>query len=333
MYIQEIGEMSKIIFKTKSILNNIEDFLYKSKKLKNLKLLLPVKACSNKDLLKLFFSKGFGFDVSNQTEIEIVKDFNCFLSIVGPNIKSVKIKGLNNFIIYYDSLEDYMASKLNYENKGIRINFNNNKNFKQSHFGVSVKELINSSTVNNLKNVHFHIADVKDKRVLNNILKELKTLISFCKHLKNLDIGGGYENLTNQQIVDFMFKISEHLRNDQNIILECGDLWFKNSGILNTKVIGIRTSSKSCKKVFLDVCKDSNLKWSAPKYMAKTDSKLKYKYVFYGSSCYENDLIGIAYSSDRIQCGDALEFGNISHYSVEWNTYFNGNNPIEVRYE
>jgi diaminopimelate decarboxylase len=53
---------------------------------------------------------------------------------------------------------------------------------------------------------------------------------------------------------------------------------------------------------------------------------------FFGPSCYESDFIGkyyMPYCSDVIvdaglSCGKQVVFGNVSTYSMEWNTSFNG---------
>lgn len=326
--------MDKLVFNKSIILNNIHRFKNDTKNLNNLKLVFPVKTCTNNDVLNIFHTEGFGFDVSNKNELNIVSKYKGFKSFVGPKCNEIKFEGNENFIIYYDQMKDYLISEIEEYNKGIRINFNFNKSLSFSHFGIDFKT-IEEDICKQVKNIHFHLGDTISPKRLKYILKEVFRILEKCENLKIVDIGGGYEDLENKTLIEFLSKIHSRLSKDQFLVLECGDFWFKNSGKLYVQVLNTKEISKGSKIVYLPISKDCNLKWSSPKYVHQNKRKSlnKLKYYFYGSSCYEKDLIGGTITYDIIEARDIIEFENISHYSVEWNTSFNGIDKIEVFYE
>ena len=326
--------MNKLVFNKSIILNNILNFKNNTKDLTNLQLIFPVKTCTNIDVLKIFHNEGFGFDVSNQNELDVVSKFKGFKSFVGPRCNEIKYKYDENFIIYYDQLKDYYMSKIEDERKGVRVNFNSKRSLSFSHFGIDFKT-IDDDMCKQIKNIHFHLGDTRSSKTLQVVLKEIYKILAKCTNLKTIDIGGGYEDFGNKDLVRFLSKIHSKLNKDQFLVLECGDFWFKNSGKLYVKVLNTKKISKDAEIVYLTISKDCNLKWSSPTYVYqdKRKSLNKIKYYFYGCSCYEKDLIGGTITHDIINTGDIIEFQNISHYSVEWNTSFNGIDKIEVYYE
>lgn len=324
---------SKIVFNQSIIKNNIDLFLEKTKHLTKLKLLFPVKACSNNLILNMFKHMGFGFDVSNQTELDKVKKYNSFLSMVGPKCKNINLDDLNHYIIFYDNILDYINSKEDSTHKGLRINFNRSKHFNFSHFGIPLNK-IELNILQEIKNIHFHISGNK---LISSLTKKIFKIIKLCKNLQTLDIGGGYEDLEVDDLVKFLSRIHDKLKNNQIIMVECGDMWFKNAVKLYTYVLSVKDITKNTKIIYLPISKEGNLKWSSPVFISKNSNKnqnkIKYKYYFYGATCYEKDLIGFGSSDYVLQENDLLEFGKISPYSAEWNTSFNGIDKIEVIYE
>ena len=186
--------MNKLSFDKSVIRKNIINFKNKISNLTQLKLIFPVKTCTNCEILNIFYNEGFGFDVSNNNELNIVSQFQCFKSFVGPKCNEIKTND-ENFIIYYDNLSDYLQSDIADDKKGIRINFNSNKKIKFSHFGVDF-HLLDKEFCANIKNIHFHLGDYNSQKVLKFLLKEIDAILLNCTDLKSLDIGGGYEDFT-----------------------------------------------------------------------------------------------------------------------------------------
>lgn len=325
--------MDRLVFNKNIIEQNIIQFKKKCGDLTRLKLLFPIKACTNSEVLNIFFNEGFGFDVSNNNELSIVSRFKCFKSFVGPKCNEIDME-MDDFVVYYDNISDYLKSNICDEKKGIRINFNSSRRFGFSHFGVDLCTL-NESVYGKIKNIHFHLGDNSFQKELKHVTTEIDKILTKFTNLKSLDIGGGYEDYDLDTLVAFLTTVHGKLKTGQELILECGDMWFKNSGKLFTKIISIKEIAKKVFIVYLSVSKDCNLKWSSPVYLNQTNCKLKnsFKYYFCGSSCYEKDIIGKTISNDRLNIGDTIEFANISHYSVEWNKSFNGIDAIEVCYE
>ena len=206
---------------------------------------------------------------------------------------------------------------------------------------ISVKEVYNemerqhqkdSEILQELKNIHFHISGNK---LIPSLTKQIFKIIKLCKNLQTLDIGGGYEDLEVDDMIKFLSCIHNRLKHNQIIIVECGDMWFKNAGKLYTYVLSVKDIKKNTKIIYLPISKEGNLKWSSPVFISKNSNNNQYKikYYFYGATCYEKDLIGFGSSNYVLQENDLLEFGKISPYSAEWNTSFNGIDKIEVVYE
>ena len=153
--------------------------------------------------------------------------------------------------------------------------------------------------------------------------------------MKLLDIGGSYDALSADKIAELINIMLNILTSEQTLVMECGDLWFKNAGTLVTFVELIKEVSQKIKIVYLPFSKDGNLKWSSPKYIESKGSESSEinEYYFYGASCFERDFITVVKTYDLIMENDAIKFSNISPYSVEWNVGFNGIIPIEVYYE
>lgn len=325
--------MNKLVFDKSIIIDNIREFKMNTKHLLNLKLILPVKVCTNVEILELFNREGFGFDISNRNELTIVRKFKGLKSIVGPKCKELILDD-SNFIVYYDQIQDYIESNITDNNKGLRVNFNSSKLLDFSHFGTDF-DTIGNPILKQIHNIHFHFGDVKTPEYFKFISRKIYDILNKCENLTTIDIGGGYEDVDKKSLLDFLNNIHSKLKNKQFLVLECGDFWFKNSGKLYTSVLGVKEISQNLKAVYVSTSKDCSLKWSAPEYIDHCNKKISKltKYYFYGPSCYEKDLICVAESNNSILSGDILTFGNISHYSVEWNTGFNGIDKAEVYYE
>lgn len=324
--------MNRIVYDKKAIENNIKEYLALFKKYKNIFYNFPIKACSQKCILDIFYKYKFGFDASNLAEYNLIKDYKTNISLAGPLISELDNEH-GNMILYYNSLEDYLNSKRSKDEKGLRINFNYKSSFIFSHFGESLADI----PLENLKDIyylHFHISDKKSIQKLKAIINELKKVLPKCINLKMLDVGGGLDSLPKEKFKWYIESIYSILKPNQKLLIECGDLWFKNAGKLYTRIIDIKEIKKNTFIIFLPISKDCNLKWSYPKYNFNcVDVRNRYAVTFYGSTCYEKDEILKTNIDHKLNIGDQIIFDNISPYSAEWNTSFNGINKIEVIYE
>ena len=72
----------------------------------------------------------------------------------------------------------------------------------------------------------------------------------------------------------------------------------------------------------------ANQRWAYPKYISNNSEKRNIKTIFYVCSCCETDTYLETYSN-LLQVGDTIIFKNISPYSYQWNTSFNGVDKME----
>lgn len=272
-----------------------ENILY-YKDLPEVKFLFPVKAFPHSRVLDVFAKNNFGFDVSNNNEYALVKKYK------------------KSSIMYSDPTE-----KLKYKNS-IRINIYD-KNIK-SRFGSEIDN-------NNYEIVHIHVSELKNTKVLNSVLKAIKKIN--LEETKYINIGGGYDNLSYQELRRFILSIKKEIPNRTQIILEPGSMWFSGCGYLVTKVEAIN-NLRGNKYLVLDSSKELHAKWSLPEIYSIYPEVIgaKTNFVFCGSTCYEKDVFCVYTSSIEIRKNTVIIFKNIEPYSYSWNSEFNGVKKAKV---
>ena len=98
---------------------------------------------------------------------------------------------------------------------------------------------------------------------------------------------------------------------------------------MNTKVIDINHHGDHT-NVSLDLSANANLHWSRPIYSG--DNNGDNKVIFYGSSCFEDDIVCSVNTNDTFKVGQSVNFWNISPYSYSWNNSFNGIKKIKCEF-
>lgn len=281
----------------------------------NINFLFPVKCCNHASVLELIVNNDFGFDVSNMNEFILIKKYlkNQFVSVSGPlSFELMNCKYRNIHIVS----NNFSTFKVN---NGIRVNFNSNNNFSISRFGVDYKK-INQSIRNNITYIHVHNSDHKNFEQCQKIYEEIQNILTFFPNLKNLNIGGHLEDLTFEDGINYLNTIRKIVPNNINLYVELGDFLFKNVGTLYSKVIDIRKDDE-IQFVTLNFSKMANQRWAYPIY--KTNSKNLVKTIFFGCSCCETDMY-LETEAEELSIGDEVVFKNISPYSYQWDTSFNG---------
>ena len=71
----------------------------------------------------------------------------------------------------------------------------------------------------------------------------------------------------------------------------------------------------------------ANQRWAYPQYLTSDNDNLMHT-IFYGCSCCETDVY-LETQSKILNIGDDVKFTNISPYSYQWNTSFNGVKEME----
>ncbi len=307
----------RVEFDLSILKNNITELKNKTT---NINFLFPVKCCNHISVLELMVNNGFGFDVSNMNEFKLVERYlnNQFVSASGPLSFELKKCNYHNIHIVSNNFSSFK------ETNGIRVNFNSNNNFSVSRFGVDYK-IINQSIKNNITYIHVHNSDHKNHEQCQKIYEEIQSILIFFPNLKNLNIGGHLEDLSFEDGINYLNTIRKIVPNNINLYVELGDFLFKNVGTLYSKVIDIRKDNE-IQFVTLNFSKMANQRWSYPTY--KTENKNLIKTIFFGCSCCETDIY-LETEAEEFAIGDEVVFKNISPYSYQWDTSFNGVEKME----
>lgn len=282
--------------------------------------LFPVKCCNHVSVLELVANNNFGFDVSNMNEFKLIEKYldSQIVSASGPLSFELLDCKYHNIHVVSNNFSTFI------ENNGIRINFNSNNNFSISRFGVDYK-LINEDITNKITYVHVHNSDHKNLKQCQKIYDEIQNIIKFFPSLKILNIGGHLEDLSFEDGINYLNKIKEIVPNNIKLYVELGDFLFKNVGTLYSKIIDIR-KDKDVQFVTLNFSKMANQRWAYPTYTTNSNNLIKT--IFFGCSCCETDIY-LETEAEEFVIGDEVVFKNISPYSYQWDTSFNGVEKME----
>lgn len=302
----------RVEFDLSKLKENIKELKNKTS---NINFLFPVKCCNHSKVLDIIADNKFGFDVSNNNEFKLIKKYldKQFVSVSGPLSYELSNCEYNNIHVISNNFGSFK------ENNGIRINFNSNNNFGFSRFGVDYK-IINENTREKITYIHFHNSDQRDLEKCKNIYEEIKSILEHFPNLKILNIGGHLEDLSFDDGINYLNAIRSLIPDNILLYAELGDFLFKNVGTLYSKVIDIRKDNE-IQIVTLNFSKMANQRWAYPIYIANNNDLVKT--IFYGCSCCETDIY-LETKANKLNIGDEVKFKNISPYSYEWNTSFNG---------
>ena len=283
--------------------------------------LFPIKCCNHTSVLELIVNNNFGFDVSNMNEYKLIEKYldGQFVSVSGPLSFELLDCKYHNIHIAANNFSTFE------ENNGLRINFNSNSNFSTSRFGVDYK-LISENVRNKITYIHIHNSDHKNLEQCQKIYEEIRNIIKFFPNLRNLNIGGHLEDLSFEDGIDYLNAIRNIVPSDIKIYAELGDFLFKDVGTLYSKVIDIRKDN-NIQFVTLNFSKMANQRWAYPLYKTNKNNNL-IKTIFFGCSCCETDIY-LETEAEEIVIGDEVAFKNISPYSYQWDTSFNGIKKME----
>lgn len=320
---------SKIIVDLSIVENNIKRIVNNCE---NINFIYPVKCINNKKIIQLMNKYKFGFDLSNMNEYKLVSKYinsNTILSFSSPKSEyAFSDDVFQNSIVFLDNLNSqYAKTLITRDNYGIRINFNNDKDFEQSRFGIPLEEICKYSNI--IKHIHFHIHDKNKELLLDKILKKINFIISVCPNLKTINIGGHYEYYQQDVALNIFKNIRQIIPDKIQLIVEAAGLWFERSIFLETQVLSIKNLNGTS-FIVLDVCSSGNLFWSK----CRIDKKRRGNFytIFCGASCDEHDIICTEYTDNKFKVGDIISFYNISPYSYVWNRSFNGLKKIKYKF-
>lgn len=289
---------------------------------RDINFLFPVKCCNYPVVLDIVNDNGFGFDISNKNEFKIIEKYlkKQFVSVSGPLSYELNDNNYDNLHIVSNNLSTFR------EGNGIRVNFNSDGAFDYSRFGMDYN-LLDKKIKNNIEYIHFHNSDHRDLKKCESIYDEIKAIIKEFPNLKKINIGGHLEDLSFEEGIEYLNNVRNIVPENIIMFAELGDFLFKNVGTLYCNVVDVRYDNK-VQIVTLNFSKMANQRWAYPKYISNNSEISNIKTIFYGCSCCETDTYLETYSN-LLQVGDTIIFKNISPYSYQWNTSFNGVDKME----
>lgn len=313
-----------LIYFWKTIENNIKE-IKDALKIYGVEIVFPVKAFPYTDFLDRMPQLGIGFDVSRKSEYRLVERFGyeativTYSGVIPLDFDSANsIIGFNNVICEPNT--PHYSYRININRSGLRF----------SHFGVT--EWDNIRNRNDIKNIHIHLSDISrnTKEFYELFVSAVTEITEAFPNLEILDIGGGWDKLRFTNLVCLVKEIRALIGNRIRIIIEPGNLIFKDAGFLITKVVG-RNRYHNKNIIYLDSCREAHTKWSNPKLVNAdqlpiSDNSL----VLCGSSCDENDIFGLYKTAYCPLIKELLMFSDITPYSAAWNTSFNGIEKAEM---
>lgn len=300
----------------------LEENIFKMKKeVNNINFLFPIKCCTHNSVLELVYKNNFGFDVSNRNEMTKIEKYldGRFVSVSGPLSYELEQYNYSNLHIIANNFNSYNTSK------GIRINFNANTKFDKSRFGVEYTS-IDPEYSDKIHYIHFHNSDHKDAEKCNDIIEEFSKVVNLFPNLKMINLGGHLEDLEFSEGITYLNRIRQMVPNNIELYVELGDFLFKNVGKLYCEVIDIRNDVEK-QHITLNFSKMANQRWVYAHYEPNNNNEL-ISTIFYGCSCCETDIY-LETKSQILNIHDHLIFSNISPYSYEWDTTFNGVDKME----
>lgn len=322
----KIKDKSILVYDINKLKSNIESTLFLRDKY-NIKFLFPIKSFPNNNIIKVFNSYGFGFDIANEEEYKLIDNYITDKTIISIN-------GINDNFVLDDKKNNVLNNLNSFNNKinnynAVRINTYLKNKLSFSRFGINYGELykLNKSKI---KSISIHFYDDNKNEKIKYLFPLIIKCIQFFPNLEYFDFGGTWDILNLQQMEKMIKSLRKIIPSNICIVFEVGENWFKNVGYLVAKVYDINYISNK-KIISINAVKDCVAKWSIlkPINIKKTKNK-KIVNIIFGNSCYEKDVFCVLSDDYDFKLGDKIIFEGLNGYSYAWITEFNGSLLPEV---
>lgn len=323
----------KYVFNSKKI---EECYLSIKQKLGGIKVFYALKANAESEVLKVLKSIGAEFEVASIGEFEKLREINVDPSkvICGLPVKPIEcIEHLYCYGCQYFVFDMY--SELNKlikyapsSKKILRININDLLP-SSLDFGMSYDEimyLIKNDThfTDNINGLSFHISNNVDIRSFDKVMQRVEMILEqFPKKQLLLNIGGGYRIYAPDVFFENLNRKLDLIKRqyDIEVIAEPGNTIVNSSGVVQTKVIGVKKRSSDLYDVYIDAGKPSGIKTDEkriPSYISLLGVKSSCEertYRFIDITCMHRPHFSIKLSV-CVDEGDIFEFGDMGAYTI-----------------
>ena len=355
-WIDEKGTGSPALLFDRNEIENRMRFLAEVSESFSVSPLLAVKSCTDPGFLELARRYLDGYDVSNLAEYALLpedlrgKQISVTSPVMETHPEEFLVKG-NSLVIVLDSraqLEAHLAGA-NPCKYLLRVQGStlletarpaDPAYYPVSRFGFTVDEIeriLQTPGVRKMQPAGFHVHHGSESNRPSTYKHIIDGLVKLSGQLKGdvscINLGGGWHHHSNQEIRDVLEYARRCFPLPCSIMLEPGRWYARRAGYAVGTVENI-SSAGGIVRCTLDLSGKSHLRWSNPILLHTFSEEDRQGGIvqFFGPSCYEADFIGKYYvpcQEDIVMdaglcCGSKVVFGNISTYSIEWNTSFNG---------
>ena len=319
--------------------------------------LMAVKSGPHPSLLELSRLHLSGFDVSNHNEYSLLSDSldSKAVFLTAPTLPG----GLDDFLSKGNELCVMLESREQFkqliENKqpldfGLRLDSvsllkrtdrNDGMSYPGSRFGFSVRDvrllgsILSASSKHRFRGFQIHHGGEQNTfQTYVTLAEETMRLTSeLAVELEYLDLGGGLHTLGCDGLENLLLRLREIVPSETRLVFEPGRFLTQHAGCAVARVesISLRDGATNCA---IDLSKDCHLRWSSPELIVPEERNAPDTVVrIFGPTCAEGDFLGqfaVQMWGGRkslFQPGNLLLFGNVTGYSVAWNTGFNGVAP------
>lgn len=318
--------------------------------------LLAVKSCTEEPYLEAAQQYLGGYDVSNLKEYSALPENlqGRLVSVTSPSLTDhlarFRSRG-NELVVTLDSqvqLDQFFTQSQPCEYV-LRIRGGDLLQgtlpvdpayYPVTRFGFSldeVQELLRDPRVKAKPPAGFHVHHGSEMNRLSTFraliggLENLARILE--KPVKYLNLGGGWHCLAFADFTDIFETARRHFPHPCSILLEPGRWYAESAGFAIGTIVNL-SRDRDIVRCTLDLSARCHLHWSRPRLLHFTEPCHEQGGIvqFFGASCYESDFIGkyyLPYSADFLKdtglgYGKRIIFSNVSTYSAEWNTSFNG---------
>ncbi len=309
-----------------------------------------VKAFAHTEIFEIASEFVHGFDISNLNEWKKVK----------PYVRAGQILWFTNG--KYNRELDQIISEVDQDL--LRVVINDLEDYK-SIIGKKVKYLVRLCTSSLIEQPHksrfgittTELSELKEKLLLDPLFcgfhihqgvvdnsfelikllqEELeKILAPFKNHNYMINLGGGYHNFSEEELEATL----NFFKKSFKVHIEPGRTFVNNAGYALAPIEKY-LHAKKILRIFTPLSISAHLKWSVPTIAGiinlseATKSFVVEEIMIEGPTCYEYDRIRTFDVKNSVDISDNsfIVLANISGYSREWNTSFNGIDACDVKF-
>jgi diaminopimelate decarboxylase len=318
--------------------------------------LLAVKSCTQQPYLALAQEHLGGYDVSNLNEYRVLPEDlrGRLVSLTSPvlagELEAFATRG-NELLVTLDSpvqLEQYFARPracpylLRVRGPDLLrgVQPADPAFYPVTRFGFStdeVRALLQDPRIRAEPPAGFHVhhgSEINQRSTFERMIAALAELAGALQApLRCVNLGGGWHPLAQHEVEAALVEARRRFPEPCRVLLEPGRWYAASAGYAIGRVAN-QSREGNILRCTLDLSARCHLHWSQPRllHFAEPGHDQGCIVQFYGASCYESDLVGKYYlpcsggtpSAQALAPGAQVLFGNISTYSAEWNTSFNG---------